>query len=184
MNHHISNLTSFQPTSERNAELIYRVFKMIMIKRTTIKLWLLLAVIFSLLQINAKAQLLAVSGKKIINTSSNQEVILNSINFGNWMVMEGYMMNSSNQAPDQHTWKQKLTTLIGSANTTTFYMRGLPIMLHKPTSIKLRYGDLIRFGCRFTMNILLMPVLRMYGMIRDLHFWIMLFPGVLLPEYM
>ena len=82
---------------------------------------LYLVILFALLQTNAKGQLLAVSGKKIINTSDNQEVILNAINFGNWMVMEGYMMNSSNQAPDQHTWKQKLTTLIGSTNTTTFY---------------------------------------------------------------
>jgi endoglucanase len=70
---------------------------------------------------NANAQLLVVSGKKMINTSNNQEVVLNAMNFGNWMVMEGYMMNSSNQAPDQHTWKQKLTTLMGSEYTKTFY---------------------------------------------------------------
>lgn len=86
---------------------------------TTLSLFL--TVIFALFQTNVKAQLLAVSGKKIVNSSNNQEVILNAINFGNWMVMEGYMMNSSNQAPDQHTWKQKLTTLIGSSNTATFY---------------------------------------------------------------
>ncbi|MGB3006440.1 MAG: cellulase family glycosylhydrolase [Chitinophagaceae bacterium] len=81
----------------------------------------MLAIFFSFFITNTKAQLLAVSGKKIINSSNNQEVILNALNFGNWMVMEGYMMNSSNQAPDQHTWKQKLTTLIGSSNTATFY---------------------------------------------------------------
>lgn len=92
-----------------------------MIKITFTNLSFFLAVIFALFQTNAKAQLLAVSGKKIINSSNNREVILNAMNFGNWMVMEGYMMNSSNQAPDQHTWKQKLTSLIGSSNTTTFY---------------------------------------------------------------
>lgn len=70
---------------------------------------------------NSSAQLLVVSGKKIVNSSNNQEVVLNAMNFGNWMVMEGYMMNSVNQAPDQHTWKQKLTTLIGSTNTNIFY---------------------------------------------------------------
>ena len=80
-----------------------------------------LAVFFCFITVNTGAQLLAVSGKKIINTSSNQEVILNAINFGNWMVMEGYMMNSTSQAPAQHNWKQKLTTLIGSTNTATFY---------------------------------------------------------------
>ena len=87
----------------------------------TTHLGIFLAVTFALMQTNANAQLLAVSGKKIINSSNNQEVILNAMNFGNWMVMEGYMMNSSNQAPDQHTWKQKLTTLLGSLNTATFY---------------------------------------------------------------
>lgn len=73
------------------------------------------------INLNASGQLLTVSVKKIINRINNQEVVLNSMDFGNWMVMEGYMMNTINQAPDQHTWKQKLTTLIGSANTSTFY---------------------------------------------------------------
>lgn len=82
---------------------------------------LFLTVLFVLLQTNSKAQLLAVSGKKIINTSDNQEIILNAINMGNWMVMEGYFMNSTNQATAQHEWKQKLTNLIGSENTTAFY---------------------------------------------------------------
>jgi hypothetical protein len=86
---------------------------------TRILFYLLL--VFSFFATNAKAQLLAVNGKRIINTSNNQDVILNAINFGNWMVMEGYMMNSTNQAPAQHNWKQKLTTLIGSTNTATFY---------------------------------------------------------------
>ena len=92
-----------------------------MIKTVKANLVLFVAVLFILLHTNAKAQLLTVSGKKIINTSNNQEVLLNAINFGNWMVMEGYMMNSTNQATAQHKWKQKLTTLIGSTNTATFY---------------------------------------------------------------
>jgi hypothetical protein len=92
-----------------------------MIKTVKANLVLFVTVLFVLLHTNAKAQLLTVSGKKIINTSNNQEVLLNAINFGNWMVMEGYMMNSTNQATAQHKWKQKLTTLIGSTNTATFY---------------------------------------------------------------
>lgn len=87
----------------------------------TIKLICSLLLIYSLNSSTASAQLLAVNGKKIVNSSNNQEVILNAMNFGNWMVMEGYMMNSVSQAPDQHTWKNKLTNLIGSANTKTFY---------------------------------------------------------------
>jgi hypothetical protein len=82
---------------------------------------LLLSCILSVLFTVANAQLLEVNGKKIVNSISGDEMILNALNFGNWMVMEGYMMNSSNQAPDQHTWKKKLTELIGSQNTTTFY---------------------------------------------------------------
>jgi len=89
--------------------------------KITLYLSILLVILFILFQKNANAQLLTVNGKKIINTSNNQEVILNAMNFGNWMVMEGYMMNSTNQATAQHKWKQKLTTLIGSSNTTTFY---------------------------------------------------------------
>lgn len=84
-------------------------------------LGLSLMIICSVLQTTAKAQLLTVSGKKIINTLNSQEVVLNAINMGNWMVMEGYFMNSTNQATAQHQWKQKLTNLIGSTNTTAFY---------------------------------------------------------------
>ena len=71
------------------------------------------------------AQMLKVDGIKIVNSTTNEEVVLNAMNVGNWMVMEGYMMNSSSQAPDQHTWKQKLTTLVGAANTKTFYDKWL-----------------------------------------------------------
>src|SRR3970040_2762601 len=86
-----------------------------------IKVLFFVAVLSVVSTYDANSQLLAVSGKKMVNTSNNQEVVLNAMNFGNWMVMEGYMMNSSSQAPDQHTWKQKLTTLMGSEYTKKFY---------------------------------------------------------------
>ena len=85
------------------------------------KTQVILALALSIFLNQANAQLLAVSGQKIVNTANNQEVILNAINFGNWMLMEGYMMNSANQAPSQHVWKEKLTTLIGSEKTKAFY---------------------------------------------------------------
>ena len=69
----------------------------------------------------ASLPFLQVSGTKIINTSTNKEVILNAVNMGNWMVMEGYMMNSVNQAPDQHTWKQKLSALVGPESVKNFF---------------------------------------------------------------
>lgn len=91
-------------------------------KINTYSSFILLLVLFYILpQTNINGQLLTVEGKKIINTSNNQEVILNAMNFGNWMVMEGYMMNSTNQATSQHEWKEKLSSLIGSSKTETFY---------------------------------------------------------------
>jgi regulation of enolase protein 1 (concanavalin A-like superfamily) len=70
---------------------------------------------------DAFAQLLQVNGTKIVNSTTGQEMILNAVNMGNWMVMEGYIMNSESQAPAQHTWKQELTTLVGSDSVKTFY---------------------------------------------------------------
>ncbi len=81
----------------------------------------LLALFLALFPGVTSGQLLQVSGTRIVNSSNNQEVILNAVNFGNWMVMEGYLMNSTAQAPAQHDWKQKLTTLVGPANAKTFY---------------------------------------------------------------
>ncbi len=85
------------------------------------KFLLFVAIFTAFFQANTNAQLLKVSGQKIVNSTNNQEVVLNAINFGNWMVMEGYMMNSNNQAPSQHIWKQKLTTLLGAEKTKQFY---------------------------------------------------------------
>jgi hypothetical protein len=60
------------------------------------------------------------SGTKIINGSGNEEV-LNAVNFGNWMVMEGYMMNTSDFASTQHEIKQRIVSLIGDSLTNVFY---------------------------------------------------------------
>lgn len=76
---------------------------------------------FALLPGALFGQLLQVNGTRILNSSNNEEIILNAVNFGNWMVMEGYLMNSTSQAPAQHDWKEKLTALIGSRNAKTFY---------------------------------------------------------------
>lgn len=58
--------------------------------------------------------------KKIVDGTGN-EIILKGLNFGNFMIMEGYMMNSADVAGTQHEFKAKLKALIGDANTTTFY---------------------------------------------------------------
>ena len=79
------------------------------------------SLLIALFPVVAGGQLLQVDCTRIVNSSDNQEVILNAVNFGNWMVMEGYIMNSVSQAPDQHTWKEKLEPLVGSNSVKTFY---------------------------------------------------------------
>lgn len=97
----------------KNSKMFYR------------QLFLIAILINLLLSASASAQMLKVEGIKIVNSDTNEEVIINAMNTGNWMVMEGYMMNSANQAPDQHTWKKKLTTLVGAENTKIFYDKWL-----------------------------------------------------------
>jgi len=63
---------------------------------------------------------LRANGEKVVD-ENNKEVVLQSINFGNWMVMEGYMMRTEDVAPTQHAFKAKTIALIGEANTKQFY---------------------------------------------------------------
>jgi aryl-phospho-beta-D-glucosidase BglC (GH1 family) len=67
------------------------------------------------------AQNLKVSGTKIVNSNTNTEVILDAVNLGNWMVMEGYIMQSGGAASYQHDFKAKLVDLIGQSRTNQFY---------------------------------------------------------------
>ena len=95
------------------------------IKILSSRLFLIAIVLSLFISTSAKAQLLKVDGQKIVNSTTNDEVVIHAMNTGNWMVMEGYMMNSADQAPDQHTWKKKLTTLIGAEKTKAFYDKWL-----------------------------------------------------------
>lgn len=94
-------------------------------KKISKTLFLLALLVTTLIGNSVSAQMLKVDGQKIVNSTTNEEVVLQAMNTGNWMVMEGYMMNSADQAPDQHTWKQKLTTLIGAEKTKIFYDKWL-----------------------------------------------------------
>jgi hypothetical protein len=60
------------------------------------------------------------NGKYIYDGSGN-EVILRGIGTGNWMIQEGYMMQSSDVAGTQHEFRAKLINTIGVANTDSFY---------------------------------------------------------------
>jgi hypothetical protein len=60
------------------------------------------------------------NGKYLYDGSGN-EVILRGIGTGNWMIQEGYMMQSSDVAGTQHEFRDKLINTIGVANTDSFY---------------------------------------------------------------
>ncbi|HSR17421.1 MAG TPA: cellulase family glycosylhydrolase [Ignavibacteriaceae bacterium] len=64
---------------------------------------------------------LKTSGKKIVNSSSGQEIILRGIGLGGWMLQEGYMLQTSSFANTQHDIRKKIEELIGPENTDTFY---------------------------------------------------------------
>ncbi len=59
-------------------------------------------------------------GKYIYDGSGN-EVILRGIGTGNWMIQEGYMMQTSGIAGTQHEFRQKLEATIGKTLTDSFY---------------------------------------------------------------
>lgn len=59
-------------------------------------------------------------GKYIYDGSGN-EVILRGIGTGNWLLQEGYMMQTSDVAPTQHQFRAKLEATIGKEKTDSFY---------------------------------------------------------------
>ena len=70
------------------------------------------------------AQGLKAEGKKIIDQNGN-EVLLRGMGLGGWMLMEGYMMQSSDVADTQHEFRQRLEDLMGVDNTNVFFDKWL-----------------------------------------------------------
>lgn len=60
------------------------------------------------------------SGRYIYD-GSGKEVILRGIGTGNWMLQEGYMMQTSEVAGSQHEFRAKLEAIIGEEKTAAFY---------------------------------------------------------------
>lgn len=58
--------------------------------------------------------------KKIVDGNGN-EVLLKGMGLGNWLVQEGYMMQTSAFANAQWQIRAKISALIGETNTETFY---------------------------------------------------------------
>ena len=65
-------------------------------------------------------QRLRTEGKYIVN-ANNEEVILRGYGLGGWMLMEGYMMHSSDVADTQHEFRARLEDLMGVEKTDEFF---------------------------------------------------------------
>ncbi|MDA3817383.1 MAG: cellulase family glycosylhydrolase, partial [Prolixibacteraceae bacterium] len=86
----------------------------------TLKYLILLLFTFFLSH-NALAQgFLHADGQKIVN-GNNEEVILRGIGTGNWMLQEGYMMQTADIGGTQHEFRKRLVETIGEAKTDSFY---------------------------------------------------------------
>jgi len=85
------------------------------------KLVLLFIVSLFLLQTQITPQgFLHRDNKKIVDGNGN-EVLLKGMGLGNWLVQEGYMMQTSAFANAQWQIRAKISALIGETNTETFY---------------------------------------------------------------
>ncbi len=86
-----------------------------------LKLILLLStIIFSLSKSSYSQGFLHREGKYIYDGSGN-EVILRGIGTGNWMIQEGYMMQTSGVAGTLHEFRSKLVSTVGEEKTDSFY---------------------------------------------------------------
>ncbi len=78
-------------------------------------------IFFSFMSVNAFSQeFLRAEGKKIVDGNGNN-FILRGIGTGNWMIQEGYMMQSSGFAGTHHEFRNKLEKTIGEERTEEFY---------------------------------------------------------------
>jgi len=82
-------------------------------------LLLLLLSIFNL-TLNAQNSYVHTSGKQIVD-GSGHNLLIKGIGTGNWMLQEGYMMQTSGVAGTQWEFKKKLTETIGIDKATQFY---------------------------------------------------------------
>tara|TARA_B100000767_G_C19770757_1_gene539843 strand:+ start:746 stop:3952 length:3207 start_codon:yes stop_codon:yes gene_type:complete len=71
---------------------------------------------------NLFSQGLRTQGKNIVDQEGN-EVILRGMGLGGWMLMEGYMMQSSDVADTQHEFSERLVDLFGQDKTNLFFDR-------------------------------------------------------------
>lgn len=91
---------------------ISHIFKLLKSKAFLILLLFFPVLVFS--------QTLKTEGKIIVDDNNN-EVILKGMGLGGWMLMEGYMMQSSDVADSQHEFRNRLIDLMGEEKTNEFF---------------------------------------------------------------
>ena len=96
---------------------------MLTIYRTTYKLtyrFFILFILFFAVSSSFGQGFIKADGKKIVDPDGN-EIILRGMGLGGWMLMEGYMMQSSDVADTQHEFKNRLIDLMGETKTDEFF---------------------------------------------------------------
>lgn len=88
--------------------------------RTRVKKFILLITFALLVHSTFSQGFLKTEGKKIVDQNDN-EVILRGMGLGGWMLMEGYMMQSSDVADTQHEFRNRLVDLMGEEKTDQFF---------------------------------------------------------------
>ncbi len=83
------------------------------------KLLLIPVLFFTALSVVSQG-FLHTQGKYILDCN-NEEYIIRGLGTGNWMLQEGYMMQTSDFAGTQHEFRSKLEETIGMAKTDSFY---------------------------------------------------------------
>ncbi len=85
-----------------------------------IRLLLILSISFNAISVVLGQGFLSVDNQQIV--SDNGPFIIRSIGTGNWMIQEGYMMQSTDAGVNTHTqFRQKLNETMGIERTNAFY---------------------------------------------------------------
>ncbi len=81
---------------------------------------ILFLLIFHLSLVTVGQGFLRTEGKSIVDPDG-EEVLLRGMGLGGWMLMEGYMMQSSDVADTQHEFEERLVALMGQEKTDEFF---------------------------------------------------------------
>ena len=91
-----------------------------MIRFKSCRIFIVLFIGLSLVPVIKAQGFLHTDSQKIVN-GLGEEIILRGIGTGNWMLQEGYMMQTSDIAGTQHEFRSKLVETIGEIKTDSFY---------------------------------------------------------------